>query len=65
MITTEVAWRIRIERGLRLPVMALYENPRVNQIAQLQAMHRKAIIQLDDELHILFQQENEAINFDI
>jgi hypothetical protein len=53
MITTEIAFMIRFERGLRLPIAGNYENPRVKQIASLQARHFTAIQQLDQELEEL------------
>jgi hypothetical protein len=51
MIDEKMAWRLRSERGLMLPTEEKkYTNPRLAQIARLQAHFLERFKALDDEL---------------
>lgn len=54
-IPTELAWRLRAERGLLLPIDREYEVPRVKEIALRQAVLHAELDKLDLELRDLAQ----------
>ena len=53
MITNEIAWNLRCERGLLLPPDRDYENPRVKEIAKRQKELMDEMDALDNELFSL------------
>ena len=50
MINNEVAWNLRAERGLLLPINKEYENPRILEIAKRQREIMDEMNVLDKEL---------------
>jgi hypothetical protein len=58
MITTEIAYNIRCERGLRLPVNREYETERLAEIARRQGELLDELTALDNEIILLYQQGN-------
>ena len=50
MITADIAYNLRFERGLSLPVDREYDNPRIKEIAIEQATLLKRLSELDGEL---------------
>ena len=54
MITTKLAFNIRFERGLQLPVNREYEDPRVKEIAIEQEKLLNRMSDLDIELAALY-----------
>lgn len=58
-ITTELAYRLRRERGLELPTDREYEDPRVEQIAKRQAVLSAELRDLDQELRLIADSCNE------
>lgn len=50
MLTIEVAKRLRIERGLYLPVGCQFETPELERIAKRQAELVAELTELDQEL---------------
>ncbi len=60
VIATNVAYSVRFDRGLRLPVNAEYSDPRIKHIADAQALAFDAIEQGDRLLKQFYEEEQAA-----
>ena len=57
MISTEMAYNLRYNRGLILPGKQEYENPRMKEIAVLQEFLWNHLNHLDKEIQDLYYEE--------
>jgi hypothetical protein len=60
MINSNMAWKIRADRGLMLPPDAEYTFPRLAQIAKMQSCLIRRLEALDNELKELAMQYRRA-----